>query len=252
MAIKLRSALKDLKPQSASVKLFLEATIFGLTLFVAASHQFGFFWLLLVLGVAAGFYFEGLVRILAFFFTFSGLLLVSIAVLNFFYIAPLPIFFLSVLFGILFYLLLGIQRVHFVFRARWHFTLVLILFYFSSLIFFASQFAHNFILKSLLLFFFFATVLYEFFSTTIGGGVRKLTALSALFAYILIEALWGISLLPIGAFSSAALLLALLYFTADSMYHYLHHSLTSQRLRNNIIGVTSVAAIILGFAHWGP
>lgn len=152
-----------------------------------------------------------------------------------------PYFFLSGVYAsILFYLILGVKDLVFVHRAGWHRVLNLGLVYAIFLLFFYHS-QDFFLVKILLVFFAILLLLRELFK-------KRLTYW--LLSLLMIEAVWAISLLPIG-FINFANISALTYFIlTDLAIHHANNNLTRRRILIDATLFILLFLAILAFSRW--
>ncbi len=159
-------------------------------------------------------------------------------------------FFLSGVYSaVIFYLILGVKDLIFVRRADWHRVLNLALAYGAFLLFF--YYSQEFFLAKILTLFFVTLFLLRIFSAIGGsafGGKKRLVYW--LLAFLILEAVWAVSFLPIGFVNSAGIV-ALVYFTlTDLSLRYLENKLTRRKILTDATIFVLLLLAIFAFSRW--
>ena len=256
MELKLKSLFRG--PPSA---LALKAILFAGFLLLVKASNFGF------IPVA--------------FFLFTGLLLYNTPARNglFYVISFASLTLLALLWGVrlggaayfivpaaaafLFYILLGLKNIFFLYRERWHYFLLLALFYGTGMLFFSADKSSSFSFLAALLFalLFVFLISYEFFRVSVFGAAEvrlwerasraALSSLTALFSAIMAgEVFWIISFLPIGFVNSANLSLIAYFGVSDLIKKHFAGLLSRHSILTSITICVILTLIIFAVSSW--
>ncbi len=238
------------------LQLIFKSAALSLLLLSIVSYK----WLIIVF-IAAAFYF---------FFSFAGgrqflasfiiLLVVSLLAVNW----PLAVGFwpsaVSLLSGVLFFIILGVKNLSFVNRRPIYHFLNNFLLLTVFIMFYASDKSRFFTVKYLAAFlgiyFLFQEIL-----TFIGRFERenpaplvasKINLLSFGLAFSVFQLLWAVSLLPIGFLNAGALTLALVLIIKDLTFSHLNGNLNRTMVLKNITLLIMSILIIFAASKWTP
>ena len=219
----------------------LKAVVFAVLLFLAASH-----WLLAVILVltALFFYFSG--QSGNFFYSFIILLASSLI------ISQWPLAGLSAaIFGVLFFILLAIKNLFFINRENYYHFLNNFLFFAVFLIFFQIDKTRFFWPQHLILF---LTVFALFKELLVQRNYfpSKIDLLAACLAFIIIQYVWAMSLLPIGFLNSLALMTIGTLILKDLLANYLNGMLSRRIVLKNITLFVISSLIVFIASVWQP
>ena len=244
---KLNSVLRVLP-----LRLILKAIVFAafLTGFKFGVIPTGFFPILLFILAAAYFYFRSATHSRQLLFSFLILIFLSLIFivywpLNFWLLETVIILGLSAAF----FLILGIKNLFFIERPAFYFLLNNLFFFLIFLSFFRVDFRFP-TMKYILVFILSYFLTGEFLKFFITGPSRRRLLFSAVFSFIVVQALWAVALLPIGFLNSAALLLPFVFILGDFSVHLLEGSLNRRLVLRNITILIAAAIIISAASRW--
>lgn len=140
----------------------------------------------------------------------------------------------------LFFLLLGVKNLVFVHRENWHRILNLALAYGAFLLFFYYN-KELFVIQLILLFIVNFFLLRDLF---------KKRMIYWLLSLLVLEAAWGISLLPIGFINSANIAALVYFFLSNLALHYSSNSLTRKKILIDVTIFVLLFLAILAFSQW--
>ena len=230
--------------------LALKAAIFGVLLLLAISN-----WLFAVvfIMVALYLYFRPSLNGSQFILSFLVLLIVSF-VLIFNPILQFPNSLIAVFFGFLFFLLLGVKNLIFVNRQPFYYLfnglLLLVIFIF----FFWTGNSHLFFIKYLSVFFAVAFLFREFLTFSINGfsNSTKKNLIVYGTAFLILQLLWAITLLPISFLNAAALALLIVMILQDFIVHHFSGTMSRQIVLRNVTVFLILSLVIFGASNWTP
>ena len=235
MEIKLKSVLRN--PKS---KLAFKALIFAGLLSLVAIGNFS--WLVVVFLIVGSpiLYSRPLFRTVD--LIWPLLALITLALLSLWVLIGSAYWLFAVTyFAILFYLILGIKDLAFISRVGWNQVLVLGLAYPAILLFFYYN-QEFFWWKSLALFLAMLILL----RYLIGRRV-----VAWLMAFMALEIVWAVGLLPIGFLSSANLAITFYFVLADLAFHqYIVGNLQKQRILTDITIAAILVMLVFAFSRW--
>jgi hypothetical protein len=247
MAIKLKSALKIPRQQ---LLLVVRALVFTTSLWLLADRDFSPFQLSAFILIGAVLYFTPVFQTLLIFPSFLALMILGPIAMSVFGAQIEYPSLLAGCFGILFFIILGIKQVVFVSRVKLYHVLHLALLYGMSILFFAAPSGDWFIVRSLA-FALLTTLLFREFlfirASERGAGAKLF---SAVFSLLCVEALWVISLLPIGFINAAGVLLVLIFSIEEVAVLSLKAGLNRRSLMLELITGVALIATIFIFSNW--
>lgn len=221
----------------------LKASLFVAALAFAAVEG-GFFFGAIFFGVAFYWYFRSSFEWDTFFYSFLILTLYAYLGTSYLYYATevegisgaAPVVLASLLFGILFFLLLGIKEFVFLRRQAIFNVLSGALYFFVAGMFFVAskEAASSFILYSLLssvVFYLLMRESTDFFMEDAPKRKKEVLAIGS--TLLVFEFLGIVSMLPIGFLNSAALIVLVVFVLEDLIYHHLKGALDRQIVLNN-------------------
>lgn len=249
MLRKLNSALK-----TPLLRLAFKALIFSGLLTWAGLGEKRFFPVLVFILAAVFIYFLHILnwrQLFASFFVFLVLSMVFV-----FYFAPLIShfsFLIPIIFGFVFFLILGIKNLIFIERSAFYHLLNNLLFFLAFLFFFSQwsiMDSPRFIVRYLLMF---AAILFlkkEFLAFLVLESPRRRLLISAGFAFIVLQVVWAISYLPIGFLNSAALALPLVFVLGNFTIHHFGGSLNRRVVLRNATILIAIIIVISAVSRW--
>ncbi len=247
MAIKLRSVLKI---RRQPLLLTVRALLFTVSLWLLADGDFSVFQLAAFVVIAAALYLQPVFHTLLLLPSFLALLITApIAMSVFGPQMPLP-FLLAAFFGVLFYILLGIKQIVFINRAKLHQALHLGLFYIMGLLFFAAPAGEHFIGRSLLLGVLLYLLLREFFAVRELAATPRLKLICAITAFLMVESVWAIGLLPLGFLNAAGAALVLLFLFEELVTQSFKGPLIKRVVTHELIAAALLLLTIFAFSNW--
>lgn len=156
----------------------------------------------------------------------------------------------SVVFGFLFFILLGIKNVILVRRREWYAVLFIALVYGISLLFFTGTTADH-ILRDLIFLAVFSYFLFrEYFGIQEHPYHRALTVTTLTITVLMLELAWGISLLPLGFSKSASMLTLCAIILAGIIERYIRGTLTARFLRLTLVLFVTLVIIVFFSVRW--
>jgi len=246
MVERLKLALRDPR-----LLLILKSLVFGGFLTLVKLGDFGFFSVLFFLAVVIVLYTKASVHSLKSqnLYSFVVLLAVSLGAI---YTIDRPAFLaVSILaFSALFYLILGIKELVFIHRQQYHFIKNILLLYTVFALFFLSDKSSYFLIKYLAAFSAAFFIFREWFFWFDQNFPKRYLLASLLLAFIVMEILWAIAILPIGFLSSANLMILTTYILIDSAFHHFHGTLTKKIVLRYLTVFVLGLLVILGTSRW--
>ncbi|MDP3999651.1 MAG: hypothetical protein Q8P76_03620 [bacterium] len=241
MEAKLKLILR--KPQSL---LVLKSAIFAGFLFLLKLGDFGilpilfFLWAVFMMARGAQ-------------ASFLVFLFVSAALVN---ILDRPLFLVLALIGSagLFYLTVGIQELIIIRRPEWLLVRNTFLFYIMFLLFFLADKSSWFLFKYLAVFLAAWLILREWFLPPEDSLVKfiKRPALMALaLAFIVLQFLWAVALLPLGPVNSASLMTLIAYILFDFARHHFQGKINRQLVLRHFTIFILLLILIFATTQWG-
>ncbi|MDO8602014.1 MAG: hypothetical protein Q7R62_02735 [bacterium] len=247
MAIKLKSVLKIQKQQ---LLLTVRALLFASSLWLLADQEFSTFQFFAFILIGAVLYFIPVFKTILILPSFIALMIVSPIAMSVFGPQIQYPSLLAGFFGVLFYLILGIKQMIFVNRAKLHHVLHLALIYCASVLFFAAPSADWFVVRSLFFGVFSYMLVREFL--LIQGSERgaRVKLISALIAFLLVEAVWVLGLLPLGFINSAGMILIFIFAIEELVVLIERNNLTRRALILELTTFTVLLITIFSFSSW--
>lgn len=247
MAIKLKSALRIPRQQ---LLLAVRALVFTTSLWLLADRAFSSFQLAAFILIGAVLYVTPVFQTLLILPSFLALMILGPIAMSVFGSQIEYPSLLAACFGILFFIILGIKQVVFVNRAKLHHVLHLALLYGMSILFFAAPSGDWFILRSLAFAALSTLLIREFLLIRIGERGPAAKLVSALFSLLLVEALWVLSLLPLGFINAAGVLLVLIFTLEEVAILSLKGELTRKSLVLELATGIALIVAIFFFSNW--
>lgn len=247
METRLKSALRIPKQQ---LLLAIRAAIFVAALWLFADRDFGPLQLAAFVLIGAVLYFTPVFHALVVFSSFFVLMILSPIAMSVFGPQLEHPLLLAGFFGVLFYFLLGIKQVLFINRLKIYSALHLALMYCLSILFFAAPGGEWFFTRSLLLFLFAYILLREFFAMRMLPSGSRIRFLTALGAFLVIEATWAIGLLPIGFINAAGVLLIFIFTLEEALLASVDRRENRKGLLTEFITGVVLLLIVFGFSNW--
>lgn len=247
MAIKLKSVLRIRKqPLLLAVRAFL----FAISLWLLADRAFSSIQLIAFIIIGAVLYFTPVFQTLLIFPSFLVLMTVSPIAMSVFGPQLSYPSLLAGFFGVLFYVILGVKQVVFVSRAKLHHALHLALFYFMGILFFAAPGGDFFVSRSLLFALLGYMLVREFLIIRSGERSARIKLMSALITFSLVEAVWALSLLPIGFINAAGALLVFVFTLEEIVMLSIKKILTRRALLLELSTFFVLLITIFSFSTW--
>lgn len=245
----------NLASKAPLLRLAFKALIFFGLLAWAGLGEKSFFPVLVFVLAAVFIYFLPVLNWRRLFASFFILLILSLAFIL--YSAPLISHFsllIAVIFGFVFFLILGIKNLIFVERSAFYYLLNNLLFFLAFLFFFSQWSLVDgpwFIVRYLSMF---AVVFFlkkEFLAFLVLESPGRRLLISAGFAFIVLQLVWAISYLPIGFLNSAALALPLVFVLGDFTIHHFGGSLNRRVVLRNATILIAIIIVISAVSRWG-
>ncbi len=206
--------------------------------------------------IAFYFYLRPSLNTAQFFSSFLAPLVISLLIITYLPIANsywLIIF--AVFFGFLFYFILGIKNLIFVNRQNIYHILNSFLFLTIFILFFNTDksvfFVFKYLLTGLGIFFLFREFLMLGFREFIGFP-KSLNLISTVFAFLSLQIIWVVSLLPIGFLNAAALVLMIILVLKDFTFHHLSGTINRRIVLRNTTIFLVLSVIIFAVSKWTP
>lgn len=234
MVTKLKSVLRN-----PTLRLAFKALIFGVSLFFVASKEFGIVPILIFLAIALILYTRPLFRTFEMVAPFGIILPISLLMAELTF-GGRYFFVTAIYFSFLFAVLIGIKDLILIKREVWHRVLNLALAYPVFLLFFFHS-QNNYYLKLFIVF------LAIFFLVK---DLIKKRFLIWLAAFLMLESVWAIGILPFG-FIGAANLALLIYFTlTDVLILYSIGRINRSRTLTAITLFVLLTLLFFAFSRW--
>ena len=230
--------------------LALKAAIFGVLLLLGIGN-----WLFAVVFILVSFYlyFRPSLNGSQFILSFLVLLATSLLIIKSSFIVYGSLF-IVVFFGFLFFLLLGVKNLIFINRQPFYYLFngLLLLVIFIS--FFWSGNSQLFFIKYLLIFFAIAFLFREFLTFSIDGfsNSTKKNLIVYGTAFLVLQLLWAITLLPISFLNAAGLALLIVMILQDFIVHHFSGTMSRQIVLRNVTVFLILSLVIFGASKWQP
>ena len=230
--------------------LALKAAIFGVLLLLGIGN-----WLFAVVFILVSFYlyFRPSLNGSQFILSFLVLLATSLLIIKSSFIVYGSLF-IVVFFGFLFFLLLGVKNLIFINRQPFYYLFngLLLLVIFIS--FFWSRNSQLFFIKYLLIFFAIAFLFREFLTFSIDGfsNSTKKNLIVYGTAFLVLQLLWAITLLPISFLNAAGLALLIVMILQDFIVHHFSGTMSRQIVLRNVTVFLILSLVIFGASKWQP
>jgi len=156
--------------------------------------------------------------------------------------------------GFLFFLLLGIKNLIFIKREPFYFLLNGLSLLAIFILFFFSDKSHLFFVKYLLAFFAIAFLFKEFLNFSISEPLnpQKKNLFAWGTAFLILQLLLVISLLPISFLNAASLSLLIMLILQDFIVHHFSGTISRQLVLRNITVFLILTLVIFGASKWSP
>jgi len=227
--------------------LALKAAIFSALLLLAVSN-----WLFAVVFVLVSFYLYFRPSLNGSQFILSFLVLLATSLLIVLLVNGQWSLVISLFFGFLFFLLLGVKNLIFVNRQPFYYLfnglLLLVIFTF----FFWAGNSHLFFIKYLSVFFAIAFLSREFLTFSIDGfsNSAKKNLIVYGTAFLILQLLWAITLLPISFLNAAGLALLIVIILQDFIIHHFSGTMSRQIVLRNVTVFLILSLVIFGASKW--
>ncbi len=226
--------------------LALKSLTFSLLLFLASNH-----WFMVIILVLVAFYFYFRPSLNGGKFILSFLVLLAVSFLAVRYLDNISMV-ASLFFGSIFFLLLGVKNLIFVHRQHIYYFFNGFLFLAIFVLFFLSGNSGMFFIKYFLVFLAVAFLSKEFlyfsFPDSLSSSKKNLVAYGA--AFLIIQFLWGISLLPLSFLNAASLALLVALILQDFFVHHFSGTMNRQIILRNITLFLILGLVVLGASKW--
>lgn len=217
----------------------------------------------LILCVLCGLYLYFRERVHSRLFLASCIVLLAASLLSIHQINPASaptLLVVSLYFGILFFILLGVKNLIFIHRTLPYYFLQTFLFTSVFMLFFNSDTSGSFIAAYFLLgaaaFFLLREFIGFNFAPALGlfqtpiaiqGGITAFV-----FAFLLMELVWVVALLSLGFLNAASFMVLAILLLEDLLLHALGGTLTRQIILRNATFFLCIGLVIFGFSKWTP
>ncbi len=229
MLKKLKSVLES--PKGLILPLAFKSALFWAFLYLSVVYSLSF--IAIFLAAAFYFYFRPTLNSRQFFYSFLVLILLALlfVVSNSLFIFPM-----CLLFGVIFFFMIGIKNMIFRHRSAIYYLLNTILFLMLFAFFFSSDKFNLFLVKYLLLFFAIFMLFREFinFSVPEASSYHKNNLISAGVAYLISQFVWIIALFPFNFLNASSLVLLILLILEDFSVNYFSGTMNRQIILRNI------------------
>ena len=236
-----------INPGGLPFQLALKSAVFFILLFLVDYNLLVF---LLFIFFAFYFYFRPRLNSGRFFYSFLTLVSVSLIIAG-----KLPVssyrFLFVLFFGAVFFVLLGIKNLVFVHPQNFYYIINGLLLLSVFLSFFIADKSHWFILKYLLAgvaIFLLSREFLSFFSASTNKFLILLTSL--VFAFLAMEMIWVVALLPMGFLNSSALVLLFMLVLEDFAVNYFAGGLNRVLVLRNVTIFVLMSLAIFAASHW--
>ncbi len=245
------NALKNLI-KNDKIILLGKAMVFTVLLSLARGH-----WLFFIvfLSAASYFYLRPSLNTGQFSSSFLVLMACSIFLVRFLFLSSSLSFLIACFFGFLLFLILGIKNLIFIRREPVYYFLNGLLILSIFVFFFRSEDASGlFFIEYLVLFAALLLLLKEFLIFSLSGlphsAKRNLIICGT--AFLIVQLLWAINLLPINFLNAASLVLLMTLILQDFVIQYFKGTINRQVILRNTTVFLVLALIIFGASNWAP
>lgn len=213
-------------------------------------------WLITVVfvGLSAYFYFRPVFNSSYFFYSFLVLLAVFLTFIDYW-----SVYWAVAVFGIMFFLLLGVKNLIFINRSLFYNFLNNFLLLAVFFLFFLSDQSQFFLIKYLAVFLavFFLWREFLFFSVrsvndNLGNWQSKINLLAMVFSFLVFQVFWATALLPIGFLNAGAFMLLTVLVMKDLLINHLSGVLGQQEIMKNATIFIVFSVIIFAASIWTP
>ncbi len=223
--------------------LALKSVIFGGFLFLLKLGGFGFLPTLFFLGMA--FVLSSQAHHTSF------LILIIISMLTVWHLDSVLFLLLAIIFfSIIFYLTVGVKKLLIVHRFEWGFVKNLLLLFSVFLLFFLSDKSSFFWIKYLSVFLASFLLLREWLQTPELSFFKRPQLVSWTLAFVLLEFLWVVALLPLSPINAASLMALVFYTLFDFLRNHFQGTVTRQLVVKRITIFALLLVLIFGTSGW--
>ena len=237
-----------------------KALIFAFLLYMYGTYTL---WVWFVLSIFGSLYLYFKEQVHSKLFLPSFLVLIGASFLSISRMSPESTAFLATLslyFGILFFILLGVKNLIFIHRILPYYFLNTFLFAVIFMLFFASDtggfFIHTYLLLCAAVFSLVREFLGFNFAPTLGllqtpVAIRR-NIIALIFTFLLMEFVWVVALLPLGFLNAASFMVLVILLLEDLLLHTLSGTLTRPIILRNATFFLSISFLIFWFSKWIP
>lgn len=247
MEIKLKSALKIPRQQ---LLLAVRALLFAASLWLLADRDFSLLQLIAFGVIGFVLYLTPVFQTLLLLPSFVVLMIAAPVAMSVFGPQLSSPVFLAGFFGLLFYVIIGIKQVVFAHRIRLHYLLHLALVYCLGLLFFAAPGGDWFAMRSGILLMAFYFLIRELLTVRGVTSAPLLRFTALLLSFLGVQAVWAISLLPIGFINAAGTLLVFLFTSEAIALARFSGSLSRKMVITELATFAVLMLVIFGFSTW--
>lgn len=245
MAERLKSVFKI-----NQLRLILKTLIFAGLLFLAKISGFGILPVLLFFVLNLAMYYRGQERREAgAVYSFAILLFVALfgagSLNHFQFLLPAILFF-----SFIFYIAMGIRSLAFVNRNEWNYAKNILLAYSVFLVYFLSNKYDWFFAKYLFVFAAIFLLAGEWFSWLENNFPKRYRLAAVALAFLTLQLLWAVSVLPLGFLNSATIMLVFFYLMFDFCEHHFRGTINRRLLLKNSVLLFVSVFIIFIFTNW--
>ena len=228
--------------------LALKAALFSFLLFLANSH---WLFILLFILVVSYLYFRPSLNASQFLFCFLVLVGASLLAVN---LLGNWLMAVSLFFGFLFFLLLGVKNLIFVNRQPLYYIFNSFLLLVIFIYFFWAENFRLFFIRYLLLFFAVAFLFREFSTFFIPGLPNSPKKRLIIYgtAFLVLQLVWAITLLPLSFLNAASLALLIALILQDFISHHFSGTMSRKIVLRNATVFLILSLVIFGASKWTP
>lgn len=155
-----------------------------------------------------------------------------------------------IFFSFLFYISLGIKEFAFTHRFEWNYIKNLFLVYSVFLSYFLADKYFLFPVKFLSIFLVLFLLVREWLFWLYATFPKRYNLAALIFAFVMLQIVWVISLLPLGFINSATLAMVIFYLGIDFLVNHFRGLVTKKLIIKNLIVLVLSVFVIFFFTKW--
>jgi len=155
-----------------------------------------------------------------------------------------------IFFSVLFYLILGIKEFYFIRRSRWNSIKNILLLFSVFIVYFMANKFTFFYLKYLAVFLVIFLLIKEWLFWLEPNFPKRYNLIAFVSAFVVLQCLWAVSLLPLGFLNSAAVMTVLIFVLSNVCTDYFKGTLDRNKIIKNFIIIVFSLLLIFFFTNW--